>query len=201
MGPWMIRTKDARVAVELRVVLEDFEPLIWRTVLVDERSTLSDLHRVFQIAMGWLDYHLFDFEVAGTRYEDPDPEAEGEDATAVTLASLRLKVGDEFQYRYDWGDDWTLKIEVVRKGPVDINTWLPWIIDGERAGPPEDSGGVGGLEGLLEALADPSNPEHDEYRMWVGEDYDPEWFDLRAANAFLGLAVGWGAIGPEYEEF
>lgn len=197
----MIRTPDERVVLHLKVTLEDFEPAIWRLVAVDERTTLSDLHRVFQVAMGWWDYHLFDFEVGGTRYEDPDPEAEGQDASDVTLGQLGLDVGASFQYRYDWGDGWTFKVEVERKGSVDRNTWLPCILDGERAGPPEDAGGTGGLRDLLEALADEEHPEHGEYRMWVGEDYDPEQFDQRAVNGFLALAAGWGAIGPFDDEW
>jgi hypothetical protein len=196
----MIRTRDGRVALHLRVTLEDFEPAIWRLIAVDERTTLSDLHRVFQIAMGWQDYHLFDFEVAGVRYEDPDPEAEGENATTVTLGQLDLEVGGSFRYRYDWGDDWTLRVEVDRKAWVDRNAWLPWVLDGERAGPPEDAGGTGGLSDLLEALADVEHPEHEEYRMWAGEDYDPGLFDQRAVNGFLALAYGWGAIGPFGDE-
>jgi hypothetical protein len=196
----MIRRRPVRTAISLDIALEEFEPRIWRIIAVDERTTLSDLHCVLQIAFGWLDYHLFDFEVEGKRYEDPDPEAEGGDATAVTLASLGLGAGDVFHYRYDFGDGWTLRIEVRERLPADRNEWLPMILDGGRAGPPEDCGGPGGLAALLEALEDPGHPEHGEYRDWVGEDYDPTLFDRRAANSFLWLSTGWGVIGPEPEE-
>jgi hypothetical protein len=49
---------------------------------------------------------------------------------------------------------------------------------GARAGPPEDSGGPPGYQRLVEALGTASDPEHDEYRAWVGEAYDPERIDL-----------------------
>ena len=81
---------------------------------------------------------------------------------------------------------------------MDRNAWLPFILGGERAGPPEDAGGLGGLAALLEALSDPGHPEHESYRAWGGEDFDPEYFDPRAANAFLWLAKGWGAIRPPF---
>jgi hypothetical protein len=29
---------------------------------------------------------------------------------------------------------------------------------------------------MLEALSDPSNPEHDDMLEWVGENFDPEEF-------------------------
>ena len=45
----------------LRIELEDIEPLIWRRVPVPASMNLKALHRVIQAAMGWLDYHLWEF--------------------------------------------------------------------------------------------------------------------------------------------
>jgi hypothetical protein len=57
---------------------------------------------------------------------------------------------------------------------------------GENACPPEDSGGVSGYERMLEALADPHHPEHDNYVRWIGRDaFDPAAFDIVAINAAL----------------
>lgn len=184
------------VALRLRLTLEESDPPIWRELWVDERMTLSHLHRVFQVVMGWLDYHLFEFEVRGTRYEDPDPEAEGKNAKRTRLDSLRLRPGDVFHYTYDFGDSWRCEVRVEERRELGRHAWLPHLSAGERAGPPEDAGGIGGLEDLLEALSDPAHPEHESYRTWVGEHYDPARLDIRAMNGFLGLAVGWGDIGP-----
>ena len=57
-----------------------------------------------------------------------------------------------------------------------------WCLDGARACPPEDCGGIGGYARLLEILFDPTHPEFDESRGWVGPDFEPERFDLRAVN-------------------
>jgi hypothetical protein len=38
---------------------------------------------------------------------------------------------------------------------------------------------------MLEALADPDHPEHEEYSDWLEEDFDPERFDLEAVNKRL----------------
>jgi hypothetical protein len=48
---------------------------------------------------------------------------------------------------------------------------------------------VGGYERLLEILFDPRHPEFDETRRWAG-DFEPDRFDVRAANAAMA-AVSW----------
>ena len=58
-------------------------------------------------------------------------------------------------------------------------------LDGANACPPKDCGGTGGYADLLEALANPAHEEHEQYRRWAGEDFNPEAFDLAATNAAL----------------
>ena len=55
-------------AAVLRVELQGIEPLIWRRVAVRTELSLTDVHRVIQAAMGWLDCHLWHFEADGRRY-------------------------------------------------------------------------------------------------------------------------------------
>lgn len=50
---------------------------------------------------------------------------------------------------------------------------------------PEDCGGAPGYAEMLEALDDPSHPEHDGWRDWIGPDFDPEAFSADVANAAL----------------
>jgi len=39
---------------------------------------------------------------------------------------------------------------------------------------------------MLESLADPSDPEHEEWSEWAGgDDFDPTYFDLEATNEAL----------------
>jgi Plasmid pRiA4b ORF-3-like protein len=61
----------------LRIELEDIDPLIWRRVAVRSSMNLKAVHHVIQAAMGWLDYHLWEFMADGTKYgmllpNDPD---------------------------------------------------------------------------------------------------------------------------------
>ena len=61
----------------------------------------------------------------------------------------------------------------------------PICTGGERACPREDCGGTPGYQRLLEVLADPEHEEHAELKRWAGRRYDPEKFDLAAANRAL----------------
>lgn len=190
----MARKRRAAHVLSLKISLAESNPLIWRRVLVHSDTTLHGLHRIIQLLMQWYDYHLYVFTIRGEGYEAPDPEAEGADATKVKLGSLDLEQGERFSYLYDFGDDWEheILVEAVEQG--DPEQWLPWLVDGEGAGPPEDCGGMHGFEDFLQALADPKHSEHKALRHWVGEDYDPNMFDVQGARHALLLASAWGVL-------
>ena len=69
-----IRRKSPTPApvLQLRIELDDIEPLVWRRVLVPANITLGRLHRVIQAAMGWTDSHLHEFVIDGQHYGNPD---------------------------------------------------------------------------------------------------------------------------------
>ena len=71
---------------------------------------------------------------------------------------------------------------------------LPFLLGGERASPPEDSGGPGGFEALVKGLASPRTRAGREFREWVGPDYDPSRFDAWQVGRMLTLAAAYGAI-------
>jgi hypothetical protein len=181
----------------LRVTLADIEPAIWRLVRVPDEYTLHQLHRVFQLLFGWQDYHLYDFLVGESRFEAPDPEAEGENARRVRLRAFGFKATDRFSYRYDWGDGWEHEIVVkevlpVGRGPDDPR--LPALLGGARAGPHEDSGGPHGYADMVQALRNRKSSQYRMHRDWAGPLYDPERFDPWLAGQNLVLAAAWGVI-------
>ncbi|MGL4177716.1 MAG: plasmid pRiA4b ORF-3 family protein, partial [Dermatophilaceae bacterium] len=63
----------------------------------------------------------------------------------------------------------------------------PRCTGGRRAAPPEDCGGVPGYHGLLDALADPADPEHAELLDWMPPGWDPARFDRGAVDTRLSL--------------
>ena len=177
--------------LKLKLSLNDSKPLIWRTIIVPKSTKLHGLHRKIQILMQWWDYHLYKFEFAGEIYEEPGLEATRKSSQKIRLADLKIKPGDYLTYYYDFGDGWEINILVEAEQTVDENTLLPWLIDGERLGPPEDCGGLPGLETVLKACRNRQKEEYRELLAWLGDDYIPENFDIRTINHFLILASAW----------
>jgi hypothetical protein len=175
------------VHYQLKITLQDIDPEVWRRVLVPSQVTLFDLHNVIQIAMGWEDSHLHDFTIKKQRYAPPsqDDFETPADETATTLADA-VRPRSKFEYHYDFGDDWNHVI-LVEKVVKDDSVLIPVCVDGERACPPEDSGGPWGYQQRLDALANPDDEdeESEDLREWIGEDYDPELFDKDAVNREL----------------
>jgi hypothetical protein len=177
---------------QLRLSLKGISPLIWRRVQVPAEMRLSDLSRVLLEAMGWTNSHLHEFNVDGTRIGMADldePEAgmpEIVDETTVSLGQLAESGARTFEFLYDFGDCWehSVEIESVDVTPAS-GVLYPSCTGGERACPPEDCGGTSGYERMLEILADPTDDEHDEMRVWVGGRYDAKKFDIKRANTAL----------------
>ena len=60
-------------------------------------------------------------------------------------------------------------------------------LEGERACPPEDVGSPSGYMDYLEAMRDPSHPDHEQMVEWRGPSFDPERFDPAGINRRLSL--------------
>ncbi len=193
------RTRDSALAPDyvLRVTIRDTTPAVWRRVAVPSSFTFDQLHKTLQVVFGWLNYHLYAFEVGGRRIDSPHHEmAEGEAATTTRLLSVAARVGDGWIYRYDFGDDWAHDIvieEIVPSSAPPDARW-PRLLDGARAGPPEDCGGPPGLAALLEQLSAPRTRAGREMRAWVGPHYDPARFDVWHVERALTFAAAHGAI-------
>ena len=185
-----VKRPAATREVTLHVALSGTEPAVWRRLAVPDDLTFLQLHRVLQAAMGWQDYHLFDFEVGGKRFGTPSDEFHDDslDAAGVHLRDAGLVPGARFVYRYDFGDDWEHTITVEAIAGADGRPRLA-CLDGARACPPEDCGGVWGYAELLEALAQPDDPRHEEFTECIGGAFDPERFDVRRANEAVGFAA------------
>ena len=175
---------------QLKVVLRGAEPPLWRRLHVPAGMTLAELHAVLQVAMGWEDCHLHQFEIAGVTYGIDDGEGWGpapKDERRARLDRVAPK-GTRFVYEYDFGDSWEHDIHVEDVLAAEKGKPYPICVAGERACPPEDCGGVWGYDDFLRALADPAHEDREELLEWVGEEFDPERFDLAAVNRALAPA-------------
>jgi hypothetical protein len=174
----------SRDGFALWVTLQGIKPAVWRAVTVPVVAPLSMLHEVLQIAFGWEDAHLHEFDVGGIRFAPPSEEEETfvVDEMAAALGAV-TREGSRFIYRYDYGDDWEHEVlveSVVANGGQGIT-----CTGGAQACPPEDCGGPSGYAHLLKVLASPKSREHADMKEWVGGKFDSTRFDLAAVNKRL----------------
>lgn len=184
----------SKTVYQIKVTLNDSKPPIWRRILVADTTTLIQLHTILQTVMGWDDYHLHMFTINDQIYGNPEDDEYGDmgtkNETRFKLNQLVGREGFKFRYEYDFGDSWLHDLIVEKILPADPSTGsgrvrYPVCIAGKRACPPEDSGGIWGYEEILEARANPKHPQHREYKEWIGENFDPEFFDLNEVNERL----------------
>jgi hypothetical protein len=178
----------ARSAYQLKVTLRGTRPPIWRRLEVASDLTLERLHDALQGAMGWTDSHLHAFVVDGVEYGPPDPEwgTSVKDESRVRLARVLRAPKDRLVYQYDFGDDWQHVVALEKVLPFDAERHrAPLVTGGRRACPPEDCGGVYGYYRMLDVLGNEDDPEHEEMHEWVGDDFDPDEFDVQATNLYL----------------
>ncbi len=179
-------SKSAPGRLRLKIVLDHLKPAIWRRVEVNDNLTFWQLHRVIQQAMGWEDCHLHEFEVdrqcIGTASNDDFMQfiADVQIPERRTTLAAMLDGKRKFRYWYDFGDDWWHTIAIEKRLPPAPDAPPAVLIDGENACPPEDCGGIHGYVNLLEILDDPRREEHEDIRDWLGDDFDPDFFDCAA---------------------
>ena len=148
------------------------------------------------LAMGWEGYHLKEIRHGNFTYfvrlacgQDPEP-VEGvpqRDSFKYTLGDLLKEEWDSFIFVYDLGDSWKHRVTLTDIAPskeedAKEDAVAAYLVSGENACPPEDVGGVDGYAEALQSFNDPDDDEYDSIRQWMGEDFDPHFFDLRGAR-------------------
>jgi hypothetical protein len=176
--------------VRLRIILEHTDPPIWRAVDVPADITLKGLHAVIQEAMGWLNSHMWLFEVGRNVIEEPGfamDAASGERPGKVRLADLIERHVKRFRYVYDMGDNWRHEIRIEKTVPADPAESYPRLVDGAGRCPPEDVGGIPGFFQFLDVMRDPKHPEHAELSDWYGDPFDLNDMDTEEIRKNLSL--------------
>jgi hypothetical protein len=182
----------------LDVTLAHIRPKIWRRLHVPGDLSLGGLHEVLQLAFGWQDCHLHEFQVGEQHYGVPDPEGDDEDLlddADISVARVLPRKSSTMQYVYDYGDEWIHNVAVHRIEELETTrghrlrrtrrAGAVTCLAGARACPPEDCGGPHGYAEFLEAITSPAHPEHDAMLTWVGGAFDPVAFSLGDINRRL----------------
>lgn len=183
------KSKPTDTVYQFKITLLGAKPPIWRRIQVKD-CTLDKLHEHIQTAMGWTNSHLHQFDIKGERYGDPEllddgfEDFECVDSTKTNLSQILPKTGKRFafKYEYDFGDGWEHEVLFEGSPPVDPKAKYPLCLEGERACPPEDCGGVWGYGDFLEAISNPKHEEHENMLEWIGGRFDSEDFDPKQAT-------------------
>lgn len=92
----------------IHVSLDDTQPAIWRRFSTPVTTSVKGLHDLIQAAMGWHDYHLWQFDTVQRRYGVPAPDYVTNPptlrASGVKLSTLIARNELALTYTYDFGD-------------------------------------------------------------------------------------------------
>ncbi|KAM3153659.1 hypothetical protein ABEW05_005901 [Botrytis cinerea] len=171
-------------------------PRVTRTLSCPANASFADLHEALQIAFGWKDCHLHEFEVLnhsesmGNKFsassratllrispsnileEAQDDQNKCSSETLLNqILDGELTRGKTILYRYDFGDDW--EHVMVCGGRADPTENFE-LLGGEGHGCAEDVGGSYGWIKLIEAY-DSNNPTKDQRETM-------DWFEEEAHN-------------------
>ena len=116
----------------MKVTLMETDPPIWRRLIVPGDTTLAELGRIIQAAMGWTNSHLHTFTVGGVLYAEPSPEWEVEvrDERRARLADVAREEGEAFVYEYDLGDSWRHQVLVEEVIAGGARVWVESMTGG-----------------------------------------------------------------------
>ncbi len=183
-----IGASTSRRLFQFKITLRGVTPAVWRRIQVFD-DTLDKLHEYIQAALGWTNSHLHQFFIEDRRCGDPellDDDVEpftGLDSTRTLISEVlpadRAPIA--FEYHYDFGDGWVHDVQFEGSPAPQPGMAYPQCLEGERACPPEDVGGIGGYAEYLEAIADPSHERNQEMLDWRGP-FNPEAFNPRHAT-------------------
>ena len=186
---------NLNTAVQMKVTLKDVKPEVMRRLVVPVALRLNRMHLTLQAAFGWTNSHLFEFHVGEERWGIPDPDGDFGpqpiDARKARLCDVVQETGAKtIHYLYDFGDSWDHVTKLEKWFDNTLTDGLPLLLDAVGRCPPEDVGGAPGYADYLDAISDPTNPEHENMRLWGPEQFDPNVVDRKAREAAVNALSG-----------
>lgn len=178
-------------AFQLKIVIKNSKPPIWRRVVVPTGITFSQLSMILNEVMGWCGYHMFEFEFyhQELRVIENVEEFAGSGSfdyleASTTFIREFMEENDWFTYTYDLGDDWQHRVTIEKI----IDNWeldYPKVIKYKGDCPIEDCGGIYGYYVCLDIISDENHPEYEERLEWMKSQGYPQEYDMEYVNQQL----------------
>ena len=184
---------DSTEIYQLKTVLNNTKPTIYRTIEIKEDATFFDLHMVIQILFDWHNAHLHEFRKEDLVISDPEffedmYEFEDEqilNEKEIKISDILKKPKDRVGYLYDFGDSWEHTITLEKIIDAQDAVIYPRCIRAKRCAPPEDVGGVWGFEEFKEAIKNSDHEEYENYKEWYDGEFDLELVNFQNINRQL----------------
>lgn len=127
----------------IKAVIEDTHPPVWRRIVIPDRISFGNLHRILQTAFQWEDAHMHDFSFPGAETRVVmKGQGDGVDVEEdQTFLDRLLKSCKFIRYTYDFGDEWRQKI-IFEKEDKSYKARYATVIKYKGDSFEEDSGGV-----------------------------------------------------------
>jgi hypothetical protein len=161
---------------------------------VDPALKLGDFHKIIQTVMGWTNSHPHQLMKRQIHYVPDDEDISDLFPCDINYRKKKTKIPDillfekdKAVYDYDFGDGWEHDLILEKILPFEKQMVHPVCIKGEYQCPPEDCGGVWAYHSLLEVLKNPKHEDYNEMIEWIGDDFDPNYFDLEEINQMLKM--------------
>lgn len=192
------------MTLTFKIQIRDIKkPPVWRRIEIPASYTFEEFHQAIQIAFGWENCHLYQFQrypydnqwtVMVPDENDDEPVIDSrETVVSDFLKKMKLK---KFVYVYDFGDDWIHDITFEKTDDAKVIAH-PVCHNAKGACPPEDCGGPFGYESIKELFStDPDSEEAEEYLEWMAlesvDEFDPNEVSLDDINYDLEKVLAGG---------
>src|SRR5437762_1079528 len=123
----------SQAVYQLRITLADIRPSIWRCVQVQD-CTLSKLHQIIHVCMGWKSFQMWAFEIGGKRYFD---DVFDDSALKTKLSQFAPRSLKKFALLHFTWPNWKHRIRMENIFVADPKLRYPLCAKGNRACPPE----------------------------------------------------------------
>ena len=171
-------------AVQLRIMLLDTMPNVWRRVVVPDDIELPDLHTVLVLAMGWQGWQPHEFEFDAVRFGEPVEDWIDDQIRNEHRVSLRKALGPTLRH-FDYAARWRHWVIVENIRPGGPRRPRARCTGGRHACPPEHVGGAARYREFLRIIADPEHADHEYARSLTDGLFDPQAFSRETVNAML----------------